>query len=633
MVLAVAVWTIPSLAQPQHQPPWWGNDDGRTVSEEYGFDTASSPPNTTATPNPENPPSTIYPEGDAGWIANAGGRQGVMGAQGNGQRGSVVFWVYNGRSDDSTKHLWVQYDSYCDQGTIGGPSAKTGLGRESAGGFNIPNHWEDLGGGWRRCWREWTIKPQPYFEEIKFTFGTAESGGTAVIDNVCIGTHCEGVDDKGDCCAFDLGEAIMPPDPVWVCAWPDHLGTAWTTAGSMPPTWMAELAGHEGVIGMPGGVPADGELTVWIDDLEELEGVKHISCQFDFYVAEGGVIGWDHLTPPGTMVENIQEETLVLEDGWQRCLMTFDVTPPPDWRQFHWIMFTDPSSGPMAIDSLIFSSGTLWADDWFDDFDFYEAGSNLHGQSGWKGWDNDPAVAALVTEEESASPLGAVDVVGGTDLVQEFEGRTSDRWVFTAWQYVPSDFQSGGTGQFAGSYIVMMNSYVDGGPHEDYDWSLQLNFDSNDGMLKVYYGNGLNTVNVPYMPDEWVEIQAVIDLDDDWTQVYYNNAMVAEYSWTGGAMGLGGGALDVAALDLVANGSTSIYYDDVRLAPAFELGDMDCDGSADIFDIDAFVQAITNAAEYEATHPDCHIDNADCNSDRMVDIFDIDAFVAVLVGE
>ena len=94
-----------------------------------------------------------------------------------------------------------------------------------------------------------------------------------------------------------------------------------------------------------------------------------------------------------------------------------------------------------------------------------------------------------------------------------------------------------------------------------------MNFDSNDGMLMAYYGDGLNTVNVPYDTDRWVKIQATIDLDDDWTQIYYDDALVTEYSWTGGVLGGGGGASGIAAVDLYANGSTPVYYDDMKLKP------------------------------------------------------------------
>jgi len=59
-------------------------------------------------------------------------------------------------------------------------------------------------------------------------------------------------------------------------------------------------------------------------------------------------------------------------------------------------------------------------------------------------------------------------------------------------------------------------------------------------------------------------------------------------------------------------------------------GDMNCDGSVNRHDIDPFVIALTNAADYRATFPDCHWTNADTNADGVVDNFDIDPFVKLL---
>ncbi|MGE0482300.1 MAG: hypothetical protein AB7Q17_17720 [Phycisphaerae bacterium] len=61
-------------------------------------------------------------------------------------------------------------------------------------------------------------------------------------------------------------------------------------------------------------------------------------------------------------------------------------------------------------------------------------------------------------------------------------------------------------------------------------------------------------------------------------------------------------------------------------------GDMNCDGVVNNFDIDPFVQALTDPAGYEAANPDCRIDNADVDGDGMVNNFDIDPFVALLTG-
>ena len=205
---------------------------------------------------------------------------------------------------------------------------------------------------------------------------------------------------------------------------------------------------------------------------------------------------------------------------------------------------------------------------WSEDFDAYDAGSGMHGQSGWKGWDNDPASDALVSDAQACSPSNSVDIAGDSDLVHEYDGYDSGRWTFTAWQYIPADFAADNQSPFdPGTYFLLLNTYNDGGP---YNWSVQYVFDSNDGMLKVCYGDGHNTIDVPYITERWVKLQVDVDLDSDLTRVYYDGQLLAEYSWTGGIYGQGGGAPRIGAVDLFANGSTSVYYDNLSLMPGGE---------------------------------------------------------------
>ncbi len=61
-----------------------------------------------------------------------------------------------------------------------------------------------------------------------------------------------------------------------------------------------------------------------------------------------------------------------------------------------------------------------------------------------------------------------------------------------------------------------------------------------------------------------------------------------------------------------------------------QLGDLNCDGLVNNGDIDAFVLALTEPAQYDAMYPDCSRLLADCNEDGFVNNADIDAFVAML---
>ena len=190
---------------------------------------------------------------------------------------------------------------------------------------------------------------------------------------------------------------------------------------------------------------------------------------------------------------------------------------------------------------------------WWEDFDSYEAGSGLHGQGDWKGWGDDPTWDAFVTDEFAHSSPNSLDVVGDTDMVHEFEGYTSGLWTFTAWQYIPDSFQGS-------SYFILLNSYTDDASANN--WSTQVRFDGDIGMAESEFEGD----QLPLIFGEWVELRVDIDLDADVQTFYYGGEMLYSKSWTEGVSG--GGALNIGALDLFANGATSIYYDDLSLVPA-----------------------------------------------------------------
>lgn len=64
----------------------------------------------------------------------------------------------------------------------------------------------------------------------------------------------------------------------------------------------------------------------------------------------------------------------------------------------------------------------------------------------------------------------------------------------------------------------------------------------------------------------------------------------------------------------------------------FLVGDTNCDGAVDAFDIDSFVLAMIDPDAYVAAWPDCPIYAANINADGVVDVFDIDPFVELVLG-
>ncbi|MCB9844968.1 MAG: hypothetical protein H6811_03130 [Phycisphaeraceae bacterium] len=243
-------------------------------------------------------------------------------------------------------------------------------------------------------------------------------------------------------------------------------------------------------------------------------------------------------------------------------------------------------------------------------FEVYPPGRIDHFRT-WQGWDDSPEASdfRVVTGNASSEP-NALEIDGLDDCVLQTDAR-GGAWELRAMQYIPGDFTNGSDDQYAGTYFIVLNTYEHGGP---YDWSIQMDYDGRDHLLRVYHGDGGNTIDVPYVPDRWVEIRASIDLDADWTRVYYDDELVAEYSWTGGALGDGTGVPEIAAIDLFANGSSPVLYDDVSLVRLDGgcAGDLDGDGDTDGNDFFRYLDL------FAAGDPDADLDG---DGDRDADDF------------
>ena len=60
------------------------------------------------------------------------------------------------------------------------------------------------------------------------------------------------------------------------------------------------------------------------------------------------------------------------------------------------------------------------------------------------------------------------------------------------------------------------------------------------------------------------------------------------------------------------------------------LGDLNCDGVVDTFDIEPFLVALFEPLEYSLRYPDCDIMRGDTNRDGSVNAFDIESFLDLL---
>jgi hypothetical protein len=179
-----------------------------------------------------------------------------------------------------------------------------------------------------------------------------------------------------------------------------------------------------------------------------------------------------------------------------------------------------------------------------EDFESYAAGSALHGQGGWKGWNGDAAAGAPVSDAFAYSGTKSVAILSTSDLVQEFDV-AGGVWVFTAMQYIPS----GGTGI---TYFILLNSYDD---NTNQDWSIQTQYNLANGAITTWTG----AVDTKVVFDQWVQLKYVIDLDNNTVDEYYNGVLIDTRQWDDNVHGT------IGAVDLYGNSASTVYYDDIVL--------------------------------------------------------------------
>ena len=189
--------------------------------------------------------------------------------------------------------------------------------------------------------------------------------------------------------------------------------------------------------------------------------------------------------------------------------------------------------------------------DWYDGFESYPAGGGLHGLGGWMGWNDDPAFDAVVNDLYAFAGTQSLAVAGNADIVQSFSGYTNGIWNLVTWMLIPGNF-------IGETYFIALNTYQ---PNGAQNWSVQVRF--SGGLIQTDSAGG---ETMPYVTDQWAEVRLVIDLQSNLQTFYYNGAVLYQASWTEGVSG--GGALDIGAIDLFANGASEVFYDEMSLSPA-----------------------------------------------------------------
>lgn len=71
---------------------------------------------------------------------------------------------------------------------------------------------------------------------------------------------------------------------------------------------------------------------------------------------------------------------------------------------------------------------------------------------------------------------------------------------------------------------------------------------------------------------------------------------------------------------------------DIRYMRRFASGDLDCDGSLDLMDVEPFILALIDPDEYPKQYPACDFMLGDINADGSLDLLDVEPFIELLLA-
>jgi len=200
--------------------------------------------------------------------------------------------------------------------------------------------------------------------------------------------------------------------------------------------------------------------------------------------------------------------------------------------------------------ALALAPAAATAQDWYDSFEDYDADLQVAGQGIWQTWSGGTGTAedAYVSEEQAATGVNSLKIVGPNDTVAYFQDLTGGLWIVKAKVYVPA-------GMSGTLYFIMLNRYstaCGGGC----DWSVQVPMNAGAGTIHDDMGGA----TLPLIVDEWVEIRVEIDLNNNLHSIFYNGDPLAlSRVWDDG------GNNAIQAIDLYSGDCSGAYYDDVSL--------------------------------------------------------------------
>lgn len=192
-----------------------------------------------------------------------------------------------------------------------------------------------------------------------------------------------------------------------------------------------------------------------------------------------------------------------------------------------------------------------------DDFEAYTAGEFIAvvNPTWWTTWSNNPGSGedGEIVDDQANSPVNSVsiDEIGGSsDLILKLGDRTSGMYDLDWYMFVDN--------ALAGYYNIQHFE------SPGIEWAFEVYF-LEDGSGELYAGSS-TPITFTYPKATWFPVHHVIDIDNDWIQLYIDGIMVHEWPFSNEASSTGGtnqlGGVDFYA-GAVTGESPQYYFDDV----------------------------------------------------------------------
>lgn len=180
-----------------------------------------------------------------------------------------------------------------------------------------------------------------------------------------------------------------------------------------------------------------------------------------------------------------------------------------------------------------------------DDFDSYNPGDYVAATipEFFVTWSNNPGSSedAKFSNEQSASSPISIKVEGETDLLFKLGNKTSGSYVVEWDMFVPTGM--------AGYYNLQHFE------SPGVEWAIEVYWD-NDGTGIIHAG-GNDAANFNYTMNEWVNVSHLVDVDNDWAELYIDGDLIHEWQFSLQAQG-DPGAKQLGAVDFYAGASTGM---------------------------------------------------------------------------